>query len=353
MELRKVQRTNSGTFFVSIPKEWAERMGLDRGRVLAVSESVDGRLSLDPHHDAETSRLSVILRPSPYLDREIVSTYLLGYDVIHVEAKNRISPEERTLIKQASSRLIGLEIVEEDQARIILQSLLEPAAFPPERNLRREYNIAASMHRDAVTALLEGDLHLAKNVVARDDEVNRLYFLLVRILRTIIQKPSIGEKMGIRTIDCLDYRLCASLVEAIGDSSVEVARKASAFGEAKVDNDALQQLSEFHSMIFNSQERALKAFFGRDVAIAEEVRDERTKMGSLLHEIESTAKRQHTEAVPVILTVASLLHRIYGHSIDIADLVMPREPSTAMRGKPETTSLSGKDLRLARLEVRG
>ena len=330
MELRKVQRTSSGTFFVSVPKEWAERMGLDRNRVLAVSESVDGHLSLDPHHDAEDPQLSVTLRPSPYLDREIVSTYLLGYDVIRVEAQNRISPEERTLIKQASSRLIGLEIVEEDHARIILQSLLEPAAFPPERNLRREYNIAASMHHDAVSALLEKDMHLAKNVIARDDEVNRLYFLLVRILRTIIQKPSIGEKMGIRTIDCLDYRLCASLVEAIGDSSVEIARKIAAFRDAKISKEVIPLLTEFHSLIFGAQESALRAFFGRDVALAEAVRDERTEVGSMLHEIESLAERQPAESVPVTLNVTSLLHRIYGHSIDIADLVMPLEPSSAV-----------------------
>lgn len=325
MELRKVQRTNSGTFFVSLPKEWAERVGLDKGKVLAVSESVDGRVCFDPQYDAEGHPLSVVLKPSPYLDREIMSTYLLGYDVIHVEAKNRISPEERTLIKQASSRLIGLEIVEEDYARIILQSLLEPAAFPPERNLRREYNIAASMHRDAVSALLEGDEHLAKNVVARDDEVNRLYFLLVRILRTIIQKPSIGEKMGLRTIDCLDYRLCASLVEAIGDSSVEIAHKALALSDMKITGEISQLLAKFHSMVFSAQERAMKAFFGRDVALAEEVRDERTKMESVLHEIESAAQKQPAEVVPVILNATSLLYRIFGHSVDIADLVMPKE----------------------------
>jgi phosphate uptake regulator len=326
MDLRKVQRTSSGTFFVSLPKEWAERAGLDRGKVLAVSESVDGRLCFDPQYDTERHPLSVSLKPSPYVDREIVSKYLLGYDVIRVEAKNRISPEERSLVKQASSQLIGLEIVEEDFARIILQSLLEPAAFPPEKNLRREYNIAAGMHRDAVSALLEGDAYLAKNVVVRDDEVNRLYFLLVRILRTIIQKPSIGEKMNVRAIDCLDYRLCASLVEAIGDSSVEIAHKALALEDKRITGEASQLLAKFHSMVFDAQERALKAFFGHDVALAEEVRDDRVEMDRMLHEIEPSAQKQTSEVIPIILNATSLLYRIFGHGVDISDLVMPKEP---------------------------
>jgi len=324
MELRKVQRTNSGTFFVSLPKDWAERVGLDKGMVLAVLETSDGRLCLDPQYDAERKPLSVTIRPTPYLDREIVGKYLLGYDVIRVEVKNRISPHERALIKHASRRLVGLEIVEEDYARIVLQCLLEPAAFPPEKILRREYNIAAGMHRDAVSAFLEGDVHLAKNVIARDDEVNRLYFLLVRILRTIIQNPNLGEKLEIRSIDCLDCRMCASLVETIGDRAVEIACKALLLKALKISKEVSKLMNKFHSMVFKAQEKALKAFFGHTVVLAEEVRNERAKMESMLHDIEA-AMKQSEEVVPLILAVASSMYRIFGHCVDIADLVMPKE----------------------------
>jgi phosphate uptake regulator len=181
------------------------------------------------------------------------------------------------------------------------------------------------MHRDAISAPLEGDVHLAENVVARDDEVNRLYFLLVRILRTIIQNPRIGERMSVRSIDCLDYRLCASLVEAIGDSAVEISHKILASEGVKISGGVAQILARFHSVVFNTQEKALKALFGRDVALAEEVRDERVKMENTLHEVESTAQKQSAAVVPIVLTVASLLYRIFGHSVDIADLVMPKE----------------------------
>ncbi|MFP3985139.1 MAG: PhoU domain-containing protein [Candidatus Bathyarchaeia archaeon] len=325
MELRKIQRTHSGTFFVSLPKDWAERVGLDKGAVLAISESVDGLLCLDPQYDAERKLLSVVLKPSTYLDREIVGKYLLGYDVIRVEAKASISPEERALIKKASSRLVGLEIVEEDYACIVLQCLLEPAVFPPEKILKREYNIVSGMHRDAVRAFLEGDVHLAKNVVARDDEVNRLYFLLVRILRTIVQNPSLSKKLEVRSIDCLDHRMCASLVETMGDRAVEIACKALALMDTKISKEISQSIGKFHSMVFEAQEKAVKAFLGHDVVSAEEVRDERKKMENMLHEIESAAKEQSTEIVPLILAATSSIYRIFDHSVDIADLVMPKE----------------------------
>lgn len=324
MELRKVQRTHSGTYFVSLPKNWAARVGLAKGAILAVSESPNGRLYLDPQYETERQPSTIVLKPTPYLSREIVGEYLLGYDVIRVEAKSRISPEERAFVKQASGKLVGLEIVEEDYSSIVLQCLLEPAAFPPEKILRREYNIAASMHRDSVGAFLEGDVHLARNVIARDDEVNRLYFLLVRILRTIIQNPTLSEKLAIRSIDCLDYRLCASLVEAIGDTAVEICQKTIIPRDIGVTKCISELMARFHAHVFEAQEIALKAFFEHDVVLAEKVRDQRPDVESMLTDIES-AKDQPADILPFSLAIASSVYRIFDHIVDIADLVMPKD----------------------------
>jgi len=324
-ELRKVQRTPSGTFFVCLPKSWAENYGLKQGAVVAVTETSDGKLLIDSEYGAVPSPRTITLKPGPYLSREIVGKYLLGFDVINVEAKERISLEVRETVKNAVSRLIGLEIVEEDYSRIVLQSLLEPSGFPPEKNLRRGYMIAASMHRDVVNALVDGDSHLAKNIVARDDEVNRLYFLLVRILRTIIQNPSLSEKLGVRPIECLDYRLAASLVEAIGDECVRIALKTVELKGTKLAEDLKRALIEFHMVCFEAHENALKAFFAGDTGLAENVRGMREKIEKMLANIEKVARVQSLDVVPHFLAVASILRQIYEHSVDIADLAMPKK----------------------------
>jgi len=324
MELRKVQKTSGGTFFVCLPKEWAEKSGLNKSSVISVSESANGRLVLDAKYGVEHAPQTAVVKPSAFLNREIVGKYLLGYDIIRVEAKDRISHEDREQVKLASSRLIGLEIIEEDYARIVLQTLLEPSAFPPEKILRREYSIAAGMHRDAVSAFVSGDIHLAKNVIARDDEVNRLYFLLVRILRTVIQNPSLSEKLGILPIDCLDYRLTASLVESIGDQSVQIAGKTMRLKEEKLAKEISHAILKFHKLAFEAHENALAALFTRDVALAESVRVMRENVSAVLHETESVASAQPVDVAPHSLAVASLISRIYESSVDIADLVMPR-----------------------------
>src|SRR4030065_2007468 len=149
-ELRKMQRTAGGTFFVCLPKSWAQHYNLKRGGIIGISENADGKLTIDPKYGAEPSPKTVILVPGPLLEREIIANYLLGVDVIRVHGREQICLEDRESVKDTVSGLIGLEIVEEDRSGMVLQCLLEPSGFPPEKILRRAYAIAAGIDRDVV-----------------------------------------------------------------------------------------------------------------------------------------------------------------------------------------------------------
>jgi phosphate uptake regulator len=326
MDLRKIQRTSGGTFFVCLPKDWAERNGLDRGAVVSVNETADGTLVINPKYNVERAPQTAVVTPSSLLDRVIIEKYLLGFDIIKVQAKDRISPLDRERVKHASTRLVGLEIVEENHSKIVMQCLLEPSTFPPQKILRREYSIVSGVHRDAVTALLEGDVELAKNVVARDNEVNRLYFLLVRVLRTVIQNPGLSEKLGILPIDCLDYRLAASLVESIGDHSASIGETVIKLGGAKIAGNLSELILKLHTIAYDAHENALSAVFYHDVSVAESVRAEREKIESVFHEIETAVLDLPADVGRHLLAVASSIRRIYDNSLDIADLVMPKLP---------------------------
>jgi phosphate uptake regulator len=178
------------------------------------------------------------------------------------------------------------------------------------------------MHRDVVNSFLDGDLQLAKSIVARDDESNRLYFLLVRILRTIVQNPSLSEKLGVSSIDCLDYRIATSLVEAIGDECVRVALKTAELRGVKLTDELKKLFVALHMACFEAHENALKAFLEGNIALAEVVRNTREKIEKTFASIEKVARAQSFEVVAQILAVASFLRQIYEHGVDISDLVV-------------------------------
>jgi len=321
-DLRKVQRTPTGTFFVCLPRAWSEEHGLKKGKLVALDQSSDGKLFIDPKYNDEPTPRMTTLSVGPFLGREIVGHYLLGSDIIRIEAKERIDFEVRSVVKATVGSLIGLEIVEENYSQIVLQCLLEPSGFPPEKILRRNYAIVAGMHRDAVHSFIEGDSQLAKSVIARDDENNRLYFLLVRILRTIIQNPRLGEKLGLTSIECLDYRLAASLVETMGDACVHLASKTLELKNAKPSEDNRKLLSDLLAVCYEANEQALKSFVNKDIALAENVRQMRKKVEALSTSIEKLASDPALEVMPQTLTATGFLKQIYENSVDLADLVV-------------------------------
>jgi phosphate uptake regulator len=289
-----------------------------------VGETADGKLLIDPEYGVAPSPRVATLRSGPLLSREIIGNYLLGFDIIRIEPSNRAGFEVRAAVKSTVDRLVGLEIVEEDSSSIVLQCLLEPSGFPPEKILRRSYAIAAGMHRDVVRSFVEGNVALAKSVMARDEEGNRLYFLLVRILRTIVQNPGLSGKLGITSIECLDYRLVASLVEAIGDECVRVAQKTIELKGVKLGGELKKLLLDFHSCCFAAQENALSAFLIGNVPLAEGVREMQAEIEKAFAGIEELARAQSLDVVPLVLAVASFLWQMYEHSVDIADLVVPK-----------------------------
>ncbi|KON30665.1 hypothetical protein AC480_00585 [miscellaneous Crenarchaeota group archaeon SMTZ1-55] len=322
MNLRKIQEI-SGTYLLSMPKPWAKQRGLTKGSIVAIVERDDGCLIVDPQYRLDNNAETTTVYPTRFLEREITGKYLLGFDIIKVAGETRLLPDVSERVRSNVRRLIGLEIIEEDAYKIVLQCLLEPSALPPERILRREQLLASSMHRDVLTSLSEGNAPLAKSIIERDEEVDRLYFLLVRLLRMIVLKPYLSEKLGLSMIDCLDYRLMANYIEAIADYSQAVAEKVIEFSDIVLPELVTRTLNTLGELSCEMHQDAFKAFLSKDLRLIETVLDGKRRSESLVRELDESLTGQSFEIMSYASSVASALTKICDYSIDLADLVIP------------------------------
>jgi len=226
---RKAIEMGEGTILVSLPKEWVRKNGVKKGAELSVEELSPGKLMVKPLAPGEDEPKQIVVEyPGDDLSQvtnDVTGAYLLGYDVIKVIASRVISREDRAGIKGTIGRLVGLEIMDEDSKRIIMQFLLEPTAIVPEKIVRRMSGLLDGMLKDMAEALDKGDSKLLALVGERDDEVDRLYFLLVRATRAAIVRPEVAERYGLSPVDLLDYRVLASFLESIGDAVSELSHK--------------------------------------------------------------------------------------------------------------------------------
>jgi phosphate uptake regulator len=87
--------------------------------------------------------------------------------------------------------------------------------------MRRMNLITSRMIEDALNAYFEGAQKVAEEIIQRDEEVDRLFFLIVRELRSAVQYPRMSELMKITPVEALDYRLAAQYIERIADLAVD------------------------------------------------------------------------------------------------------------------------------------
>jgi phosphate uptake regulator len=264
MDARKVIEMGGGTLLVSLPKAWARKNGVKKGSTVAVDELSGRKLIIRPIEGGEDRPREVSLEYTGddlvTVTNDITGAYLYGYDVIRLWGKKVISREDRARLKDTLSRLIGLEIMDEDSKQITVQFLLEPSAINPERIVRRMSGIIEGMIKDTGEAVGGNDQKLLSLVAERDDEVDRLYFLLVRTIRTASIHPEIAETYGLLAVDVLDYRVLASFLESVGDAVSELSRRLLG---VKIPRQVGQEYASCLSMIREMNELATQSFISR------------------------------------------------------------------------------------------
>ncbi|MCP8307657.1 MAG: phosphate uptake regulator PhoU [archaeon] len=330
MEVRKVQEMGGGTLLISLPKEWVKQNMVKRGSILTVEARKDGFLIIYPFQKEEKPIREITIQyPAEYIEyliNEITGNYLLGYDLIKIQGKERITYEDREKIKKAVRQLIGLEIVEEDARSMITQFLLEPTTLTPEKILRRMHMISRGMHKDAITSLIESDERFVKVVAERDDEVDRLHFLLVRLIRSALLDSRLLNKLELNQIDCLDYRVASSLLETIGDASVEMAKTVLGLPKFHLNDNLKIMLKESGEILEKMQDFSVKAFLMKDVKDARQVVKLFATLSLKLSEYEKSIPNQPLEVFTGLSSIFASISKIGRCHVDIADLAVTMYP---------------------------
>ena len=318
MEARKLQSVG-GSYLLSVPKQWVDANGLKKGSMILVHERADGMLIIDPRLSEDSLRQRSTITDPSNVARDILAGYLAGIDVIEIRFGKAMSPTLKREVKRMAEFLVGVEIMTEDASTMTLQCLI-PRSIDAMTYLRRTYDIAAKMHEDAIRAVIRNDQELAQDVIKRDREVDRLYFLVVRQLRKAIASP-IGD-LFLSPLNLLDYRLVAKEVEAIADGCSNIAEQL--FSEEYIipPRHFSRVLTKLSEQVVLAHREAITAVLQQDNVRARRVIALKETTNALIVEATEVIARQDPSVLPVYDRVVHNLERIFESSIDIADLVI-------------------------------
>jgi len=322
MKYRKVQEVGKGTLMVSIPKEWVEKYSVKKGDVLKVEVSQAGELVVSTLGEVAELKEAVVYydtkEPEVSMDK-LIGAYLLGYDAIKVLNLREVGWEERERIEKMLKKLAGLEVVGENEDSITLQFVIDSTLLNPRTVLNRIYMLSKKALADSLTSLLQADEKLARSAIDTDDEIDRLYFLLVRLIRSAMQRPEIARAFSLSAVECLDQRVAASLLESIGDYSCELARNA-----GKVSNAQLSAICGVEGMLSGMFSLAMEAYVSGKVGLEKDVKALSGAVDKMLRNLKEATLDKPSEVATRVLSVASTIDFVRKAIVDIADLSTPR-----------------------------
>ena len=326
MEIRKVQVTGGSSYVITLPKEWVKSVNIKKNDPLGLIAQPDGTLLITPKTTGEpvhrTKEFSVDTIDDPeYLFRLLVGAYIMGYTIIVVKSAERIPPFVAECVTKFTQTAVGPEIIEETMKSITIKDLLNPSEMPFDKTIRRMHIILKTMHEDAITALKTKDKKMAEDVITRDNNVDRLQWLVARQSNVVLRDVTLAKKMGVTQEEATYYFLISRIMERIGDHAVRIAENVLFLIDTEtaevaelIDSDSVQALEIFAN--------SMKAWTRKDIGAANKNIEEIERLISRCEEINNSALDIKGRSSISVSYIAESIKRTGEYASDIAELVI-------------------------------
>jgi phosphate uptake regulator len=327
MEIRRVQITGGSSYVMTLPKEWIKLSNIKKNDPLGIYVQSDGTLLITPKmsqsQKEKTKQFELKqITKRIYLLRELIAAYIAGYNSIEILSDTRITPSIRSTITEFTKSTIGQEVVEETDNSITIKDLLNPTEMPFNRTIKRMNIIVKGMNDDMIKALQTSDQELIERFIQRDNDVDRLHWLVARQHNTIIQNVSLAEKMNTTIELSLTFFLISRIIERIGDHVVKIAENVSQIVKKPINQNMIDKIENASSLSMSILNKSIAAFYRKDIKISNQNIDTVSELEKLCDEIDTLILKQSGILAISIGSIVDSIRRIGEYSQDISEHVI-------------------------------
>lgn len=272
MEVRKLIKFGNSSHVISIPNVWLKKNNLNKGDVIYFEENGNNELVLKPQNKEEKKEPKTIVISTKdksvlQIQREIIKSYINNYDTIKIRGKEleKISDDIRDIL----NNLVAIEILEQTREEITAKDFLSIEDSSIEKIIRRIDTIIKVMLED-ISFSENSDIFLS--IKKRDKDVNRLMFLIYRIINNAQQNPKVLNTLKLKEEHLLSYWIMAMSLEKIADNL----KRATQFNRVPdINEKARKDLTKIYEKIKLNYNKIMSAYYGNDITHAMVIADER------------------------------------------------------------------------------
>ncbi len=256
VHVRKLVKAGQASHTISLPKDWLEKNNLKSGDNLYINEKSDTELIISLGQSAASlpkKEITLVLdgKDLETAQREIASAYVNNFHSIHIMGKN--IEENLPAIRNIIQSFVALEITEQTPKSIIIKDFLDIKEVDIEKTLRRMDMMVRTMLKECA------DESLAEDMRTKDEEVNKLYFLLNRHLKAALTTPAEAERLNLSHDKVISNWYLVVNLENLADYAKNLHTFIGGMTkeQAKLARDTL-------SAVANDFESAMTAFYKKD-----------------------------------------------------------------------------------------
>lgn len=331
MEIRKIQVTGGSSYVLSLPKSWAVQQNIQKNDPIGIITQADGSLLVTTDIKGISSQREKDFFLKDFTDPEclfrcLISAYITGFTTIRITSKKRIPPEIRQKVRDYTQMAIGQEVGEETDYSIVLKDILNPTEMPLENTIKRMYVIVKAMHYDAITALGEGDAALCDDIISRDNDIDRLHWLISRQYHLISHNPSLSRRMNITIGTAMTFLQISRIIERIADHAVTIASNVQNLIQMQegvpLDPDLGQKILEADEAALGVFRRSIRSFYDQNIHEANASIGSVQENTGLYKALKEDFSRLDSPQSIYYGFIASSIARIGEYSSDIAEIVI-------------------------------
>lgn len=272
---------------VSLPKQWVTSNNLKPGDAVEIDTPPDGSLTIfvKGGRKKESTKSTVTVErgeSQEHLLRKLIGAYLSGASTIEVRSKDRMDLGIKHEVKDFTRMVIGPEIIEETATTVVMLDLSDPVELPQRKCVRRMHLIVESMHRDAMVAYTDGDEELARDVMDRDQDIDRLYWMTVKQNNLVQIDRSLADRIGVDVFGSMSLTTVARILERVGDHAERISRQAIGQNGEEMKTSLEEALRGLSDQALDILSRAVSAFFTHDISSANLVIDQAKQLAKEL-----------------------------------------------------------------------
>jgi phosphate uptake regulator len=311
---------------VSLPKKWIVASGLKAGDTVFVDTEPDGSISVrsQPQGKAEI-RKKVLEQKNEenrdHLLRKLIGAYISGYGLIEIKFPPDIGPFVRRVARDFSRLVIGPEVIEESRNALLIQDLSDPTELSAEKCIRRMYMTDRAMLEDALEALKAGNEILARDVAQRDQDVDRLYWMVAKQYNSAHRlMRGAGDATTFAGIQ--NHRLIAKLLERVGDHAERIAANVPVLTVKGLDAKLAKELEAANASAIEILDKAFNSLVTENIDTANEAVDGREPHQKLIDSLQHHVATRKGEELLALGEVVDSIDRAAGYATDIAEIAI-------------------------------